>query len=44
MQNVTDSNINLAREYVTKTLLPEAFQLTSDNMINEEVISEAKWH
>jgi hypothetical protein len=44
MQNVTDSNINLAREYVTKTLLQEAFQLTSDNMTNEEVISEAKWH
>jgi hypothetical protein len=42
IQNVTDLNINLAREYVIKTLLPEAFQLTSDNMITEEVILEAK--
>jgi hypothetical protein len=41
-QNVTDLNINLASEYAIKTLLPAAFQLTSDNMINEEVISEAK--
>jgi hypothetical protein len=30
MQNVTDLNINVAREYVINTLLPTAFELTSN--------------
>jgi len=43
-QNVTDLNINLAREYIINTLLPEAFALTSDSEQNEDVISEAMRH
>ena len=39
-QNVTDLNINVAREYVINTLLPEAFELTSKEEKRMYKISE----
>ncbi len=39
-QNVTDLNINVAREYVIKTLLPTAFELTSNEEKQMYKISE----
>ena len=42
-QNVTDLNINLARLYIIKTLLPEAFQLTSNSdETDQQLMSKAK--